>query len=108
MIVSSLRNINAYVKSMGQQLKIKTEFDVQQSLGIKQEINEDSDEHQIEDVINANDLTVAHEKQKLLEAFGLLKAENQKLTFELKEKQLSIYNCQAIFIYIISILKQYF
>lgn len=60
---------------------------MQKILGIKQEKNEESAEYQIEDVEDAHNSTTAHNKQKLLEAFGLLKAENQKLTFDLKEKQ---------------------
>lgn len=66
-------------------MKIKTEPEIQHSLGIKVESND----HQSEDNKNINILTTdtfAQEKQKLLEAFGSLKTENQKLTFELKAK----------------------
>lgn len=62
---------------------------MQQSLGIKIETDVKSDNHRNKDAENVNTSTSAtfdQEKQKLLDAFVSLKAENQKLTFNLKEK----------------------
>lgn len=78
------------MKPVSKKITIKTERDIQQQLGIKQEAGANDDSHQNQFCTRANvsmsESTSAKEKQKLLEAFASLKTENQKITFDLKKK----------------------
>lgn len=81
---------NAFAKPIGKKIAIKTERDVQQRLGIKQEAEVGNDNHQTRVTnrvkVSMTSSTSTKEKLKLLEAFASLKTENQKLTFDLKKK----------------------
>lgn len=82
------RNSNQ-MPSQSQSVKkitIKTERQIEQQLGIKQEAPADDDNHEERTNVSMSEAKSALERQKLLEAFASLKTENQKMTFDLKKK----------------------